>query len=173
MPTGYPLSGNRALSIIEGEKRELSLTLRKALRAMAGGMTAETAAHKYKIQVNPAFWDFIESRRFRQELNSMCEERIEITLVPLALAAIERALHKDAPIRAQIDAARIVLNRGGFPERPWRGDGPDVNVVENMSRDELHAFVKSAESKLADLAMQVNAPQTEGDVVQPIDSTGA
>lgn len=156
MPAPYYLPAHKGA--------ELSQSMLKALRSMAAGATAQSAARSSGIQLTDAFWEYHQSPRFVKDLAAACGHRIETFLVPLALAALERALQPTAPLRLQIDAAKIVADRGGFPARPAHERADGDKAVEQMTREELYAFVKAgeakiaeAESKLAELAMPVDA----------------
>lgn len=157
------------------ERAELTGQIARALRYIAGGMGVVQAANKAQITVTPALWDFVNGPRYPKELRAACQWRLETKLLPLALAALERALQPDAPLKQQIDAAKIVMDRGGFAPRPYQ-EVSDGKAITDMSRSELHAFVaaadarlKEATDKLAELATPVNATETKLDIDQAIE----
>lgn len=150
----------------ETERRILGESITKALRMMARGTKASDAARACEILVGPHFNDYILSRQFAKDLTEAGQWNLEVELVPLAFAALRRCVQETAPFKVQLDAAKAILNRGGFPEQLARVDPVDGEAIEQMTREELHTFVKSAEAKLAELATQVDAAQTDDGTLQ-------
>lgn len=159
---------DRTLPVPDGELSEMML---KALRSMAAGATARNAARAAGLDLTPAYFAYLDSRRFEKDFAGICDRHFRVHLLPLAIAAITRALQPGAPLKIQLDSARIVFDRAGFPAMASRQDAPDDHAIEQMSREELHAFVKAAEAKLAEGASLVNATPMDGSSMQPIDRT--
>jgi hypothetical protein len=67
-----------------------------------------------------------------------------------------------SPLKLQLEAAKAILNRGGFAERPAQ-DTDSNKEVQDLSRDELFELAASIRSRLADIATPVNAEQKEDD----------
>jgi hypothetical protein len=146
------------------KNHELNDMMLKALRAMAAGATARNAARSSGLAMTPAYFAYLDSKRFEKDFAPVCDRHFRVHLLPLAIAAITRALQPDSPLKLQLDAARIVCDRAGLPAMASRQDfeGNEA-TIDSMSRDELHAFVKSAEAKLAELATPVDATQPDGE----------
>lgn len=83
-------------------------------------------------------------------------------LVPMALGVLETVMTSDkAPMGARVDAAKAILDRGGFPAmRVPDGAGGERSLNE-LSADELRAFVARGEAELASRARLVNGPAAE------------
>lgn len=76
-------------------------------------------------------------------------------LVPLAFQVIENILkNPEASERVRLDAARMVLDRGGFAPLKQQ-DSTSEREPEAMSTSELHALIAQLERELGDRAKPV------------------
>ena len=143
---------------------DLVPSIKKAIRYMARGKTPRQAAVLAKINVTDAWYKFLDTDRFKAELNKEGVHILQVELVPLAIETLRLCMEsKDVPWRTRIDAANSVLNRGGMPAMPYR-EADGTGSPESMSHAELTAFIQQAQDQLAERAKLVNA--TEGNVIE-------
>jgi phage terminase small subunit len=83
---------------------------------------------------------------------------------PIAYALLAEVVRdKAVSARVRVDAAKTILDRGGFvPPKAAEPGGMEKTVTE-MSRDELRAFITIAENHLANAAVDVTPPAAEAE----------
>lgn len=166
MPTGTVNVGKDVVA----ERASLSRSVRAALRYMAAGASASKAASRAKIDINGSWAHYVETQACANELRKECQFRLETKLVPLALCVLELAMKPGNPMKTRLESAKLILDRGGFAITHLKsvelGSGESI---EAMSREELHAFVKSAEAKLAELATPVQQYVADGTAEDELD----
>jgi hypothetical protein len=81
---------------------------------------------------------------------------------PIAYALLAEVVRdKAVSARVRVDAAKTILDRGGFVPPKAAEPGGMEKAVTEMSRDELRAFITIAEHKLSSEAVDVTPPAEE------------
>lgn len=110
-----------------------------------------------------------ESGRMSAATQAAALARLINVGVPAALAAVIAAADGSKEIsKTRLTAALAILDRAEI-RVPKTGGKPSEADLAGMSRDELEAFIKAAQDRVADQAKPVKAQETEPEDVQDID----
>ena len=143
-------------------ERALDGTIRRLLNIVVSeGRDTFAVARELQIEITPAFREFAASSRWGKEIYRGARHRFEVRHLPLALKVYEEAMQPEQPMKIRLEAAKHVKDSVGLAARPSVEEVGGV-ALEDMSREEIHAYVKAARDKLADLATPVDAANGDG-----------
>jgi len=103
-----------------------------------------------------AFNLYQEQSSFASDLRTVVKGVISTLYAPRCLSFLFETVNDvGMPARVRVDSARILLDRAGYAAAA-PAEERDSGDLTQMSRDELHRFVKEAEAKLATEAKDVS-----------------
>jgi len=146
-----------------------SAQIKSCMLFYAQGAPANEAAKRAGIPAK-TFKLYTERDNFAGDLRAVVKGLVETVYAPKAFAFLNECVIDAAmPARVRVDAAKAILDRSGYTATSLPEER-DLGDIAGMSREELHAFVKAAEAKLATEAKDVSPPaeapgaQRAGDV---------
>jgi hypothetical protein len=155
MTTNYGIVSKKSLKA-EAADRQLNDTMHRLLEIVVSeGRDTIAVARQQQIEITPAFRSFAASSRWGQEIYRGVRHRFESFLLVLAAKVYEEALQPDQPMKIRLEAAKHVKDSVGLAAKPAVEEASGM-ALEDMSREEIHAYVKAARDKLADYATQVD-----------------
>ena len=151
-------------------ERAIDGTIRRLLDIVVSeGRDTFAVARQLQIEITPAFREFAASSRWGKEIYRGVRHKFEVRLLPLAYKVYEEAMQAEQPMKIRLEAAKHVKDSVGLAARPSVEEVGGV-ALEDMSREEIHAYVKAARDKLVDFATLVDVVNGDGGSAQDIDN---
>lgn len=88
-------------------------------------------------------------------------KRLHGQLVPLAFNVLHKLITSGESERVQLDAAKIVLDRGGFVPVKQSVADADETEPEHMTTDQLHARIAELEREIGERAKVIEPSEPE------------
>lgn len=141
--------------------RPLSADKLEAVKALSIGTPIEDALAIAGYKTTVGFDHQVITRADKERLRRAVESRLVLVLIPRAIALYMRVIvDESAPLKLRLDVARDILDRGGFVV-PKERQVDLTPALEDMTRDQLVAFIQRAEERRAALATPVSASDSE------------
>jgi hypothetical protein len=117
---------------------------------LAKGLGTDAAAHKAGLPSTAALYKYKRTKAFADDLREALRDRLGTELAPKAVKILDEIM-SDPLVnpRVRVDAAKAILDRGGFTAAPPAPPALSDEGLSTYSRAELMAIVAEGERKAA------------------------